>query len=58
MLLSPSLTPKLARGNQQIANLTKDALEFESKRVIVTANDIIDTSNFVIGNTIVQKMQM
>jgi len=47
--------PELARGNQQIANLTKDALEFESKRVIVTANDIIDTSNFVIGNTIVQK---
>lgn len=47
--------PELAKGNQQIANLTKDALEFESKRVIVTASDIIDTSNFVIGNTIVQK---
>ena len=47
--------PELGRGNNQIANLQKDALEFESKRVIVTANDIIDTSAFVIGNTIIQK---
>jgi hypothetical protein len=47
--------PELNKGNQQIATLRKDALEFNSRKLIVTANDIINTSPFVEGNTIVQQ---
>jgi hypothetical protein len=47
--------PELGRGNSQIANLVKDSLEFESKKLIIDTNDIINTSAIVFGNTIVQK---
>jgi hypothetical protein len=47
--------PELAKGNNQIATLQKDALEFESKKIVVTASDIVNTSNLVLGNTIIQK---
>lgn len=47
--------PRLDKGNNQIATLVKDPLEFESKKVIISTQDIINTSSIVIGNTISQK---
>ena len=49
-------SPELGVGNNQIATLVKDSLEFNSKKIIITTNDIVDTSNFVLGNTIVQEL--
>ena len=47
--------PELARGNNQIATLVKDSLEFNSKKLIVTTDDLVNTSGLVLGNTIIQK---
>lgn len=47
--------PELDKGNSQIANLVQDAFEFESKRIILTGNDIINTSSLVVGNSIIQE---
>lgn len=47
--------PELGRGNNQIATLVKDSLEFESKKIKIDTSDIIDTTALVFGNTIVQK---
>tara|TARA_B100000003_G_scaffold91492_1_gene82045 strand:- start:3864 stop:6329 length:2466 start_codon:yes stop_codon:yes gene_type:complete len=47
--------PELARGNNQIANLVNDPLEFDAKSLIITANDLINTTGIELGNTIVQK---
>jgi hypothetical protein len=47
--------PQLNVGNNQIPTLVKDPLEFNSRKIVVTTNDIVNTSNFVVGNTIIQK---
>jgi hypothetical protein len=47
--------PRLDKGNNQIAKLVKDALEFESKKVVITTSEILNVSSLVIGNTISQK---
>ena len=47
--------PELARGNNQIANLVNDPLEFDAKSLIVTTDDLINTTGIELGNTIVQK---
>lgn len=47
--------PELAKGNNQIATLVQDPLEFNSKRIILTTNDIVNTSNIEFGNTIIQQ---
>ena len=47
--------PELAKGNNQIATLVKDSLEFNSKKLIVSTNDIVNTSGLVLGNTVIQK---
>jgi hypothetical protein len=47
--------PELNKGNRQIATLVKDALEFDAKKLIISTNDIVNTSSLVLGNTIVQQ---
>ena len=47
--------PELGLGNNQIATLVQDPLEFNSRSLVVTTNDIVNTTNFVEGNTIIQK---
>lgn len=47
--------PELKRGNNQIAVLSKDALEITSKKVRFNLNQAITDPNFVIGNTVVQQ---
>ena len=47
--------PELAKGNKQIATLVNDAFEFNSKKLLVSTNDIVNTSGLVLGNTIIQK---
>ena len=47
--------PELAKGNNQIATLVKDSLEFNSKKLIVTTDDLVNTSGLVLGNTVIQK---
>ena len=37
------------------SKLVKDSLEFNSKKLIVSTNDIINTSGLVLGNTVIQK---
>lgn len=46
--------PELTTNNLQVARLLKDSLEFNSKKLIVTLNNTINTTGLTFGNTIVQ----
>jgi len=47
--------PRLDLGNDQIATLVPDPLEFESRKVIITTTNVIDITSLDIGNTIKQQ---
>jgi hypothetical protein len=46
--------PELSEGNNQIANLMSNSLNFNSKRVRISLASTINDSNFIIGNTVLQ----
>ncbi len=46
--------PELNLGNQQIATLLNDSLDFNSKKIKITLSNTINTTGLVLGNTIVQ----
>jgi hypothetical protein len=46
--------PELSEGNNQIANLMPNSLNFNSKRVRISLASTINDSNFIIGNTVLQ----
>jgi len=48
-------SPELGKGNSQIANLEKDSLEFNSKKLVIDTDSLVDTSTLELGNTIIQK---
>ncbi len=47
-------SPQLTEGNNQIAKLMPNSLNFNSKRVRVSLASTINDSNFIIGNTVLQ----
>jgi len=47
-------SPELSEGNNQIAKLLPNSLNFNSKRVRVSLASTIDDSNLTLGNTIIQ----
>jgi hypothetical protein len=46
--------PELSDGNNQIANLMPDSLNFNSKKVRISLASTINDSDFIIGNTVLQ----
>ena len=46
--------PELSEGNNQIANLMPNSLNFNSKRVRISLASTINDSDFIIGNTVLQ----
>jgi hypothetical protein len=46
--------PQLSEGNNQIAKLMPNSLNFNSKKVRISLASTINDSNFIIGNTILQ----
>ena len=46
--------PQLSEGNNQIARLLPNSLNFNSKRVRISLASTINDANFIIGNTILQ----
>jgi hypothetical protein len=46
--------PELSEGNNQIANLMPDSLNFNSNKVRISLASTINDSNFIIGNTVLQ----
>jgi len=46
--------PELTEGNNQIAKLMPNSLNFNSKRVRISLASTINDSNFIIGNTVLQ----
>ena len=46
--------PELSYGNNQIANLLPDSLNFNSKKVRISLASTINDPNFIIGNTVLQ----
>jgi hypothetical protein len=47
-------SPQLTEGNNQIAKLMPNSLNFNSKRVRISLASTISDSNFIIGNTVLQ----
>jgi hypothetical protein len=47
--------PELSEGNNQIANLLPDSLNFNSKKVRISLASTINDPNLTIGNTILQQ---
>ena len=47
-------SPQLTQGNNQIAKLMPNSLNFNSKRVRISLASTINDANFIIGNTILQ----
>jgi hypothetical protein len=47
-------SPQLTEGNNQIAKLMPNSLNFNSKRVRISLASTISDSNFTIGNTVLQ----
>jgi len=47
--------PELSLGNGQIANLVKNPLEFNSKRIRVGLGTTVQDTNLVFGNTVLQQ---
>jgi len=47
--------PRLDLGNDQIATLVSDPLEYESRKVVITTTDLVDVSSIEVGNTIKQQ---
>ena len=47
-------SPELSEGNNQIANLAPNCLNFNSKKVRISLASTISDSNFIIGNTVLQ----
>jgi hypothetical protein len=46
--------PELSEGNNQIANLMPNSLNFNSKRIRISLASTISDPNFIIGNTVLQ----
>ena len=46
--------PQLSEGNNQIAKLMPNSLNFNSKRVRISLASTINDANFIIGNTVLQ----
>ena len=46
--------PQLSEGNNQIAKLLPDSLNFNSKKVRISLASTINDANFIVGNTILQ----
>jgi hypothetical protein len=46
--------PELSEGNNQIANLMPNSLNFNSKKVRISLASTINDSDFIIGNTVLQ----
>ena len=46
--------PELSEGNNQIAKLMPNSLNFNSKKVRISLASTISDSNFIIGNTVLQ----
>ena len=46
--------PQLTEGNNQIAKLIPNSLNFNSKKVRISLASTINDSNFIIGNTVLQ----
>jgi hypothetical protein len=47
-------SPQLSEGNNQIAHLMPNSLNFNSKKVRISLASTINDSNFIIGNTVLQ----
>jgi hypothetical protein len=47
-------SPELSYGNNQIADLLPDSLNFNSKKVRISLASTINDSDFIIGNTVLQ----
>jgi hypothetical protein len=47
-------SPELSEGNNQIAKLMPNSLNFNSKKVRISLASTISDSNFIIGNTVLQ----
>ena len=47
--------PQLSEGNNQIAKLLPNSLNFNSKKVRISLASTINDANFIIGNTILQQ---
>ena len=47
-------SPELSEGNNQIAKLMPNSLNFNSKKVRISLASTINDSNFIIGNTVLQ----
>ena len=47
-------SPQLTQGNNQIAKLMPNSLNFNSKKVRISLASTINDANFIIGNTILQ----
>jgi hypothetical protein len=47
-------SPELSGGNNQIAKLMPNSLNFNSKKVRISLASTINDSNFIIGNTVLQ----
>jgi hypothetical protein len=47
-------SPQLTEGNNQIAKLMPNSLNFNSKKVRISLASTISDSNFIIGNTVLQ----
>jgi hypothetical protein len=47
-------SPQLSEGNNQIARLMSNSLNFNSKKVRISLASTISDSNFIIGNTVLQ----
>jgi hypothetical protein len=46
--------PELSDGNNQIANLMSNSLNFNSKKVRISLASTINDSDFIVGNTVLQ----
>jgi hypothetical protein len=47
--------PNLSFGNKQVANLTANPLDLNSKKIRVSLSSSVTDSNFILGNTVVQQ---
>ena len=47
--------PELGIGNNQIAKLMNDSLEFDAKKITITTTNTINVGSLVLGNTVIQK---
>jgi hypothetical protein len=46
--------PELSTGNNQVAQLLNDSLDFNAKKIKITFPNTINTTGLVLGNTIIQ----